>query len=55
MVAYFLSRLTHDDDNVPIYDNFLDEHMFFVSVKVPWFADIANYLVIGKVPLHSIT
>ena len=52
MVAYFLSRLTHDDDNVPIDDNFPDEHLFLVYVKVPWFAYVLNYLVMGKVQVH---
>ena len=52
LVADFLSRLTHNDDNVPVDDTFPDEHLFVVSVKIPWFADIANYLVTGKVPTH---
>ena len=45
MVADFLSRLTHNDDNVIVDDTFPHEHLFAVSIKVPWFADIANYLV----------
>ena len=52
MIADFLSRLTHNDDNVLVDDTFPDEHVFVVSIKTPWFADIANYLVIGKVPAH---
>lgn len=27
----------------PIEDYFSDEHLFLVSTKSPWFADIANY------------
>ena len=52
LVADFLSRLTHADDNVPVDDTFPDEHLFVVSIKTPWFADIANYLVTGKLPAH---
>ena len=52
MVADFLSRLTHTDDNVPVDDTFPDEHLFVVSIKTPWSADIANYLVTGKIPAH---
>ena len=52
MVADFLSRLTHIDDNVPVHDTFPDEHLFVVSIKTPWFADIANYLLTGKIPAH---
>ena len=52
MVAYFLSRLTHNDDIVPVDDTFPDEHLFAVSIKIPCFVDIANYLVTGKVPSH---
>ena len=52
LAADFLSRLTHNDDNVPVDDTFPDEHLFVVSIKTPWFADIANYLVTGKIPAH---
>ena len=52
LVADFLSRLTHTDDNVPVDDTFPDEHLFVISIKTPWFADITNYLVTGKIPAH---
>ena len=52
LVANFLSRLTHTDDNVHVDDTFLYEHLFDVSIKTPWFEDIANYLVTGKIPAH---
>ena len=44
LVAYFLSRIQHDDGAKYIDDTFLDEHLFVVSVQTPWFVDIANYL-----------
>ena len=46
LVAEFLSRM-----NLPVGeeemvdDQFLDEHLFSISVLSPWFVDIANYLV----------
>ncbi len=52
-VADFLSRL-HQPDNEPILidDTFPDEHLFSISAKSPWYADIANYLVRCKLPPH---
>ena len=52
LVAYFLSRLPRDGENIPINDDFPDEHLFVVAVKMPWFADISNYLDIGNIPVH---
>ena len=39
-----------NDEITPIEDSFLDEHLFAVSTKPLWYADIANYLATGKVP-----
>ena len=33
----------------PINEDFLDEHILAIF-KEPWYADMVNYLVIGKVP-----
>ena len=52
VVVDFLSRLHINDDNSPVDDSFPDEHFFVVSSHSPWYADIANYLVAGKVPPH---
>ena len=52
LVAYFLSRLTHDGENIPLDDDFSDEHLFVVAIKMPWFADIANYLAKGKIQVY---
>ena len=52
MVADFLSRLHINDDNLPVDDSFPDENLFAVSTHSPWYADIASYLVAGKVLPH---
>eukprot|EP00253_Pinus_taeda_P008259 PITA_08259 len=51
VVADFLSRLK-TNENVPVDDSFPDEYLFAVSAHSPWYADIANYLVAGKLPSH---
>ena len=50
LVADFLSRRPHEDGTKPVEDTFPNEHLFVVSVQTYWFADIANYLEIGKIP-----
>ena len=56
LVANHLSRLDQEglkknDDGVPINEIFHDEHLFSVALKeLPWYADIANYLVSGILP-----
>ena len=51
-VVDFLSRLHTEGEDVPIFDDFLDEHLFAISIHVPWFVDIANYLVLGRLPQY---
>jgi len=51
VVVDFISRLTPDDDTL-VDDSFLDEYLFAVSAHSPWYVDIANYLVAGKLPSH---
>jgi hypothetical protein len=31
-------------------ENFQDESMFGISTYIPWYEDVANYLVTGKLP-----
>ena len=56
LVADHLSRLDQDrlrknDNGVPINDTFHDEYLLSIASKeIPWFADIANYLVSGILP-----
>ncbi|RVW18577.1 Retrovirus-related Pol polyprotein from transposon 297 [Vitis vinifera] len=51
VVADHLSRLNiaHDTHELPINDDFPEESLMLVE-EVPWFAHIANYLVIGEIP-----
>ena len=52
VIADFISWLTNNDDDTPIKDYFSNEHLFVVSFFSPWYIDIANYLVAGKLPSH---
>eukprot|EP00253_Pinus_taeda_P035741 PITA_35741 len=51
-VADFLSRIQNVKEDSPIEDKFPDEYLFAVTTKTPWFSDMANYLVTGKLPPH---
>lgn len=53
VVADHLSRLIVEpiDESMPIRESFPDEQLMVVS-QAPWYADIVNYLVIGKMPTH---
>eukprot|EP00253_Pinus_taeda_P035613 PITA_35613 len=50
----FLYRIqnTNLKEDYPVEDKFLDEYLFAVTTKTPWYANIANYLVTGKLPPH---
>lgn len=50
VVADHLSRLIHDEDALPLHDNFPDEQLFSLEVSTPWYANIVNYLVTKKMP-----
>ena len=52
LVVDFLSQLTHDGENIHVNDGFLHKHLFSIVVKMTWFENIANYLAIGKIPVH---
>ena len=52
IVADFQSRITNNDDSFPVEDSFPNEHLFVVSAHSPWYTDVANYLVAGKLPSH---
>eukprot|EP00253_Pinus_taeda_P027656 PITA_27656 len=51
-VTNFLSRMPKPIDAAVAKDQFLDEHLFAVAVQTPWYADVANYLAVGKLPNH---
>lgn len=40
------------DNEMAVENQFLDEHLFFVAVKPPWYIDVSNYLAVGKLPKH---
>lgn len=48
----FLSGVLLVVDYLPMEDKFLDEHVFVVIVKIPSYANLANYLVGGKLLAH---
>ncbi|CAN6547022.1 unnamed protein product [Malus baccata var. baccata] len=54
VVADHLSRLPHvqdeEEDVLPLNESFPDEQLFAIHDVVPWYADIANYLVRGVLP-----
>ncbi|XP_059650629.1 uncharacterized protein LOC132296441, partial [Cornus florida] len=55
VVADHLSRLLIEKSSefAAIRDSFPDEQLLQVSHStLPWFADIVNYLVVGKIPAH---
>ena len=47
-----MSRIQNDNNDTPVEDNFLDEYIFAIYNKSPWFVDIANYLATGKLPAY---
>ncbi|CAN6583699.1 unnamed protein product [Malus baccata var. baccata] len=53
VVADHLSRLiiptAFEEDSLPLSESFLDEQLFAVQIRTPWFADIVNYFVKGVV------
>eukprot|EP00253_Pinus_taeda_P007300 PITA_07300 len=52
LVADFLSRMPKPLDAAAIEDQFPDEHLFAITVKTPWYANVANYLIVGKLQKH---
>ena len=55
VVVDYVSRLNNPSEEIPVNDDFPHEHIFVVSTNSPWFDDIANYLVIGKISHHLST
>lgn len=50
LVAKFLSRMNISQNPASVLDDFLDDNLFSISTHTPWFIDVANYLVSGKLP-----
>eukprot|EP00253_Pinus_taeda_P016153 PITA_16153 len=51
-VADFLSRIPKSMETEAVEDQFPDEHLFSIAIRTPWYADVANYLAVGKLPRH---
>ena len=51
-VVDFLSWMPKTDDSAAVEYQFPNEHLFVVIVKTPWYADVANYLEVGKLPKY---
>ena len=45
-----LEKLIVEERGTEIEENFPDEHLFPVSVQLPWYADNVNYLAYGIMP-----
>jgi hypothetical protein len=53
IIANHLSRLLHkeeEEDELPLNENFTNEQLFAVEVKLPWYADIVSYLTAKAFP-----
>src|SRR5699024_5616065 len=51
-VANFLSQIPKSIETAAVEDQFPDEHLFAIAVRTLWYADVANYLAVGKLPKH---
>ena len=45
-----IEKTTEEEKESEIVENFLDEQLFVLSVQIPWYADIVNYLACGIMP-----
>jgi len=50
LVADHLSRLVRKEHPEPLQEFFLDEQLFALQDKAPWYADLVNYLVSKVLP-----
>ena len=50
-VANHLGIIVQKQDGNPVREHFFDEYLFKLDLHTPWYADIVNYVVTGK--LHS--
>ena len=45
-----LERITEGEEEIEVANIFPDEQLFQLSVQMPWYADIVNYLACGITP-----
>ena len=46
-----MENTTEEEKEIEIAENFPNEQLFVLSVQIPWYDDIVNYLVCGIMPL----
>jgi hypothetical protein len=47
-----LSHIPKTDNSLGFEDQFRDEHLFVVTIQMPWYVDVVNYLTVWKLPVH---
>jgi hypothetical protein len=52
LVVDFLSRIPKTYDSLTVEDQFPYEHLFVVTTKPPWYANVENYRAAGRLPTH---
>eukprot|EP00253_Pinus_taeda_P033510 PITA_33510 len=52
LMVDFLSRVPKTVDLEAVEDQFPYENLFAVIMKTPWYTNVVNYLVVGKLPKH---
>ena len=45
-----MEKTAEEEKEIEIAEKFPDEQLFLLSVQVPWYADIVNYLACGIMP-----
>ena len=45
-----IEKLIEKEGEIEIEEEFLDEQLFQVTVQVPWYANIVNYIACGIMP-----
>lgn len=51
-VEDLMSRVPKINDLLAVDNQFLDEHLLVVVVKIPWYSYVESYLAVGKFPIH---
>ena len=45
-----MEKTIEEEKEIEIAENFPNEQLFMLSVQIPWYADIVNYLACGIMP-----
>ncbi|XP_038896517.1 uncharacterized protein LOC120084768 [Benincasa hispida] len=49
LVADHLSRIVQEEDPIPLREDFPDEFLFHINTPTPWYTNMVNFLVTGKI------